>query len=56
MFLISTDNGISVCGKYKLSDELKHYEGTVTILNLIDNQESDKDKYPYIITEIKKGL
>lgn len=55
MFLISTDNGISVCGKYKLSDELKHYEGTVTILNLIDNQESDKDKYPYIITEIKKA-
>lgn len=52
-FLISTDNGVSVCGNYKLSEELKHCKGVVTILNLIDNHESDKDSYPYIITEIK---
>lgn len=53
MFLISADNGVPVCGIYKLSEELKHRKGAVTILNLINNQESDKDKYPYIITEIK---
>ena len=52
-FLISTEEGVSVCGNYKLSEELKHCKGVVTILNLIDNHESDKDSYPYIITEIK---
>lgn len=53
MFLISTDNGVPVCGNYKLSEELRNHKGAVKILKLIDNQESDKDKYPYIITEIK---
>lgn len=52
-FLISTKEGVSVCGNYKLSEELKHCKGAVTILNLIDNHDSDKDSYPYIITEIK---
>lgn len=52
-FLIQKNNGVSVCGSYKLSDELQNRTGAVTIEDVIDNDGADKDLYSYIITEIK---
>lgn len=52
-FLIEKNNGVSVCGSYKLSDELQNRTGVVTIEDVIDNDGADKDLYSYIITEIK---
>lgn len=47
------ENGLSVCGSSKLSEELQNKTGTVTIEEVIDNDGIDKVKYPYIITKIK---
>ena len=47
-FLIQKNNGVSVCGSYKLSDELQNRTGAVTIEDVIDNDGADKDLYSYI--------
>ena len=53
-YLITKENGVSVCGKScKLSDDLKNKSGTVIITALDDNTGEDKDIYPYIVTGLK---
>ena len=52
-YLIHLENGIALCNKYKLSDDLQNRTGTITIEDMIPNNGADKDKYPYIITKVK---
>ena len=52
-YLITKENGVPVCGKCKLSDDLKKKSGAVTITALDDNAGDDKDIYPYIVTAVK---
>lgn len=52
-YLIHRENGIALCNKYKLSDDLQNRTGAITIEDIIPNNGADKDKYPYIITKVK---
>lgn len=52
-YLIHRENGIALCNKYKLSDDLQNRTDVITIEDMIPNNGADKEKYPYIITRIK---
>ena len=52
-YLIQHENGLALCNRYKLSDELQKRTGMVTIEDVVPNNGADKDKYPYIITKVR---
>lgn len=52
-YLVQSKNGIAVCGASKLSDDLQNRTGTVTIKGVVNNNGSDKEEFPYIVTRIK---
>lgn len=52
-YLIQHENGLALCNRYKLSDELQNRTGMVTIEDIVPNNGADKDKYPYIITKVR---
>ena len=54
-YLVMSDGKILYCGKCKLDPSLrsiKEYQ-RVTLVNVVHNEGKDKDKYPYIATELK---
>lgn len=52
-YLVQSKNGIAVCGASKLSDDLQNRTGAVTIKGVVNNNGSDKEEFPYIVTRIK---
>lgn len=52
-YLVQRVNGIAACGNSKLANSLQDKSGAVIIEEVTDNNGSDKDMFPYIITKIR---